>query len=336
MVSSDMVRLVLQSAKRYGLDTQQLLAQAGIDLEVANLEAARVPFAAQEKLWQAAWEASGDPCFGLNTGIHAQPGNYKILGYIGMNCATAKDALDAVERYQAIIGGGGNIAIARDAQGCHYGFTPVNDHKAVSHQRVCAVLAACISILRWLVGDTFTPQRAEFTAPRPADISQYETFFRCPVEFAARGNCLHFSAKTERTPIPHASDELLLLLRQQADTLLQQLEPDKEFSTRVARLLAAGFDAGEPTRDYISDKLGMSTRSLQRKLADEGTTWKQVLDQTRYQLALQYLQRGQLDVASIAGLLGYTEPSAFYRAFKKWHGATPGQFRAALESAEAG
>lgn len=327
-VSVSLVKTVLETARSLGIsNTGLLLKQAGIDPDLLSESENRIPFALHEKLWQAAVTQTGDAHFGLKLGIQTQPASHSVLGYIMTNSATIGEALDATEKYQVLSGEGGKLCVKRDRRYTTTSYAPINSEKGISHQRVCGVLAAQVNLGRWLVGDSFQPEKVCFTVATLADPAPYEELFRCPVQFGARQNRVTYPRSVDQLPIPLASHDMLKLMKQRADAVIRRLATTNTMAGQVTKLLVSSLIGQEPDKGLIAQKLGISQRTLQRKLLKENTTYQKILDNTRQRLALEYLQQSQLTVTDITYLLGFTEPSAFYRIFKKWQGVTPGQYR---------
>ena len=190
------------------------------------------------------------------------------------------------------------------------------------------MLAANVGFGRWLVGEAFQPLRVEFCQPQPEDVQEYEEFFSCPVQFGREQNGLVYDVAVTHLAIPNASEELLLLLSERANRLLDSLSRHSGIATRIASLLATQLTNTLPDKSLIAAQLGMSERTLQRRLKEEGTSFQEILDNTRHYLARELLRNTALALGDVAAQLGFAEPSAFFRAFKKWEGCTPGQYRA--------
>ena len=194
------------------------------------------------------------------------------------------------------------------------------------------MLAANVSFGRWLVGEAFQPLETGFTAAAPEDLRDYEEFFGCPVMFGAQDNRLVYPAAVTALAVPNASEELLLLLSERANRLLASQSQRSGIAARIASLLATQLNAAVPDKSVIAVQLGMSERTLQRRLQAEGTSFQEILDNTRHYLARELLRNTAVALADVAAQLGFTEPSTFYRAFKKWEGLTPGQYRETAQS----
>jgi len=327
-VSVSMAQTVLETSRQLGVDDSgMLLKKAGIDPRLLSQSENRIPFRLHEQLWLAAVAETGDAHFGLKLGINSQPASHSALGYIAMNSATIGEALDAAKQYQKLSGEGGELFVRRDERYTMISYDPVNPELDITHQRVSGVLASQLTLGRWLAGDSFQPQKVCFSAATPADIAPYQALFRCPVQFNASKNQITYLRSVDQLPIPLASHEMLQLMKQRADVIIERLAGATTVAGQVTRLLIASLIGQEPDKGEIAKSLGFSQRTLQRKLLKENTTYQEILDSTRHRLALDYLQQPLLTVSDIAYLLGFTEPSAFYRVFKKWQGITPGQYR---------
>lgn len=327
-VSVNVTQTLLETFKRLGLaDYHSLMQEAGLTSSLLNTPDARIPFEVHERLWELAHQASGDDLLGLKCGMGSRPGSFSYLGHMAINSATVGDALESLQQYQNVSCDGGQWRLQRQEQHTIISFDPVNPHKPSSHQRACATLSAHVTLGRLLVGEVFSPLYANFTEKKIQQANAYETFFACPVQFSASSNQLVFARSLESLAIPHASQEILEIMTYKAAAVVERRSKNGSFSGKLAQLLSSSLPKPDLDYSWVSAQLNVSPRTLQRKLLHEGTSYQQVLDDTRHKLALEHLKQPLLTVTDIASLLGFTEPSAFYRAFKRWQGGTPGGYR---------
>ncbi len=327
-VSVSVTQTLLKAATAAGIeDPSSLLVEAGIDQQLLQHPENRIPFEQQAHLWQLVSDASNNESLPLLFGQQSQPASFNMAGYIAMNSQTIGEAMDASQTYQIAAGQGGELSIVRNDEFIEVHYHPIELGYPSTAMRSCAMLAANMGLGQWLIGRGYTPTLVHLTMSEPADSEAFDTFFQCSVMFEQSQNFLRFPASIASTPIPHASLELLNLMKQRAEKVIADSIGKQSLCAQVARLLADSLMGKEPDKGYISEQLGMSQRTLQRKLAKENSSYQEVLDQTRHNLALEYLRQQPLSVSDIAYLLGFAEPSTFYRAFKKWHGMTPGQYR---------
>ena len=327
-VSVSVTQTLLKAAAAAGIsDPSSLLNEANIDQQLLLHPENRIPFEQQAHLWQLVSDASDNESLPLLFGQQSQPASFNMAGYIAMNSQTIGEAMDASQTYQIAAGQGGELSIVRNDEFIEVHYHPVDLGYSSTAMRSCAMLAANFVLGQWLIGAAYTPILANLSMLKPKDHPAFDRFFQCPVTFEQSHSFLRFPAAIASTPIPHASLELLNLMKQRAEKVIADSIGKQSLSAQVARLLADSLMGQEPDKGFISDQLGMSQRTLQRKLAKENSSYQEVLDQTRHNLALEYLRQQPLSVSDIAYLLGFAEPSTFYRAFKKWHGMTPGQYR---------
>lgn len=324
-VSASLTLAVLHAAVHLGLDRASLLADC--DLTEAQLldPDARVPFAAQEHLWLL---LSGlpQPEPGLQVGINLAPGPFSVLGYLLQSSPTLEDALAAALRYQRLVGEGGEVQLQELQGGLQLLYRPVHPSLPATRTRVLALMACWVQMVTPLLKE-FHLISAQFAHPAPADLSPYQQIFDCDLEFNCSDYSIVIPDALRKACLIQANRPLQDLLRQHAEALLARL-PGQGLSTRVVALLGEQLAHGEPHRGELARALNLSERTLQRRLADEGCSYQQLLNDTRRQLAERHLSSGKLPAAEIALLLGYSEPSVFFRAFRQWTGLTPGEYRA--------
>ncbi len=328
-VSVGLSQAILETARSLGVTAPDTLLQAaGIDPSLLLKPENRIAFERQQALWILAYERCANPNFCLHFARIIQPNSYGLLGYVAMNCHTINDSFDAIVKYQFLTGQGGEFILEKDREHTSLSYVPVNPDHEITHQRVVAMLGGTVSYGRWLVGASYRASYAEFTHESPPDSREYEEFFGCPIRFGASRNCLVYPASVGELNIPNASEELLQLLSERADRLMKNMAQHSGLARRVASLLATQLTRAMPEKPLIAAQLGMSERTLQRRLNEEGTSYQKVLEDTRHQLALELLRNTPLPINTISQHLGFSEPSTFYRAFKKWEGVTPGALRA--------
>lgn len=195
--------------------------------------------------------------------------------------------------------------------------------------RVDGLAALTISTIRVALGDnTFGPKSLELARPRPEGLEQrYEQFFRCPVTYATPQTVFTFTAEDLKAALPTANPELRQLYERLTEAYLQKIDR-ADFPGRVRRELVRLLPAGVSGKDQVAQALNMSTRTLYNKLESSGTTYREVLDETRRELAEEYI-RQELPIYEIAYLIGFSDTANFSRAFKKWTGMSPMEFREA-------
>lgn len=326
-VSVGLTRAILEALRILNVaDPDALLREVGIDRQLLDKPENRIPFEQQQALWALAVEHSNNPAFGLHFARCIQPASLGVVGYMLMNCRTIEECLQATVKYQFLAGQGGEFSLEHSGRRTALLYTPVNPEHPVTAHRVVAMLAVNVSFGRWLVGE-FRPRKVEFCHAAPADTDEYEEFFGCPVIFGGDANRLFYDASVTGLIVPNASEDLLLLLSERANRLLESMSQRCGIAGRIASLMATQLNSSVPDKTVIAAQLGMSERTLQRRLREEGTSYQEILDNTRHYLARELLKNTGLSLTDIAIQLGFAEPSAFFRAFKKWEGTTPGLYR---------
>lgn len=200
--------------------------------------------------------------------------------------------------------------------------------------RVDAVDAYGLSIWHrffgWLTGRPLALERVDFVGAAPANLNKYQALFGCPLYFEQAANLLYFDSEYLKYPLVHTEQSLEEFLRTAPYQLLTMTVESHENSlvTQVRAMIGHDFSQGFPSFDAISSALHLSAPTLRRRLKREGTTFQQLKDSCRCEAAKMHLARPALSINAVAVQLGFTDPSAFHRSFKKWTGQTPGEFRA--------
>ena len=325
--SSSWALAIIDAMAVEDVDGRSLLAELGLDTSLLDDPDARIPQDQMTRLWQLAVTRSGNPAIGLNMAQVVRPGHFNVVGYALMSSRNLREGFARVVRYQRIIG----EAAALDLQVRPDSYALVvsihGDRLPVSRHSHDAALAYTMAFCRWMSGRDIVPLKACFAYPRPADIGAYEALFRCPLEFDSGIYSLSFSREVMELPLATANPQLVRIHDRLATEYLARFE-DSRVSHQARQTLCRLLPQGEPKRQAVAGALHMSTRTLQRRLQEEGTSYQQLLDETRRELAQQYLVQPDLTLLEIGYLLGFADPSNFFRAFKRWFGMPPGQYRA--------
>ena len=268
-------------------------------------------------------DASGIDHIGLILGSYITPEFSGILGYLGMSSLTLGDALGYFERYQTLLYGGEGANIERRGDNILCQWTPADGivHKESDE----TLIAALVCFTRLLTGDeSQNPARIGFMHAKPEDVSAYQTLFRCEVSFSCRSLYIETPVNQAGLPSKESNPTLGAILEQHAQVMLDELPSNEnELLGKVRQTIKDAISAGVATQEQVAKNLGLSSRTLHRKLLEHGVQFNVLLQDIRYQIAKQYLDEGQLSISVIAHKMGYSEQSAFTRAFKKWSGVTP-------------
>ncbi|HSN97382.1 MAG TPA: helix-turn-helix domain-containing protein, partial [Candidatus Nanopelagicales bacterium] len=196
------------------------------------------------------------------------------------------------------------------------------------------VLGEVVSTSRMIGSGEIPGLEVCFAHAAPARVDAHEAFFRAPVRWAQPETCLRFPASWFEVPLPGRDPNMVQYFERQADALLARLPSTKTTSHDVVQVILAALPGSDASVEHVARRLSMSPRTLRRRLSEEETTFERLLQETRAQLADRYLARMDLSLAEIAQLLGYSDQSAFQRAFARWKGETPRSFRLALRGAQ--
>jgi len=316
---------ILRALDAQGVPSEPLARRAGIDPQALQDPDARVPRAALTRLWRLAVEATGDPCFGLTATRYVAQTTFHALGYAVLASSTLKEAFERIVRYRRLIGD--IIEMRLSAHGDRYRLIiDVSAPPGVPNEAVDAVAAVFVQQARILRGERdFSPLSVELQRPQPSDPAPFRKLFRVPVRFAQPANVLEFARADLEQRLPAGNAELA---RQNDEVLVRYLArlDSGRVANRVQQALLDALPDGAPSKQAIARQLGMSPRSLQRHLGEEGTSFKALLNEARVTLARNYIEEGRLSVTDIAFVLGFADTSAFSRAFKRWTRLSPSAY----------
>jgi len=326
------VKGVAETLAAEGLDAAALLSAAGIELASLEAPGARLSTDKISLLWQLAAERSGNPAIGLAQHHVAKPASFDVVGYTMMSCADLLGAFERLERYLRILSDALTMSLGEEGGRFRMTFELIGGERAVPRQRVEFIMVTLIGFLGWISGREIRPVAIELPYPAPADLAPYREAFGCPVTFDADRNSLLFARAELARPLPTSNPVLAELHERYAGDYLRRFDHD-HISYRAREAIVRRLPDGEPRRDQIASEMRMSERTLQRRLEEEKTSFVDLVDKTRRELAEQYLGRLHLSLAQAAYLLGYADQSSFFRACKRWFELSPGQYRNQLVGA---
>jgi AraC-like DNA-binding protein len=327
--------IVQYAAARYGIDSDSLCATVGIEPALLKMPDQRIPGTLHGAMWRQAVKQTGDENLGLHIGEAFNMAALGIVGYVLVNCQTFEQVLEKLSRYTRLFSQGASIhySVSQGQVLCDCDIIDHLKNYLLEEPRhaIESTFAALLTATKLLVGKQLYPHLVWFKHPRPADISEHERIFQTGVHFSMPTNRIIFDANCLNWSVLSANPNLLSVFEQHADAMLNELSHKDSYANSVVRTITHQLKGEVPSIEAIARSMAISVRHLQRQLQTEGTSYQQLLDETRKELALRHLSNFD-PVHDVAFLLGFSEPSAFHRAFKRWTGKTPRAYRSQQHS----
>lgn len=329
-----MLRLIYEAMKRRGIDTDAIFSRLGVNEQYVYTDQLRTPHSAQLYFWQAVEDVSGDHDVGLHLGPLLPAYKGQVLEYLFLSSPTFGEGLRRAQNYQRLLSDAANtdFFVAGD-EACMVLDTASDDVRRLKHFNECFV-QGLVTFFKSITDGNFYPSRIEFEHDREQGQDHVREVLGCDVVFGAEENRLYFPAELLSHALPHAEPELLALHERFASEQVARLEK-KDIVGQVERIIAELLDSGEVTLDAVAERLGIKPRTLRTRLTEAETSFNQVLADFRYRLARQLLATTDESIDEIVYLTGFSEPSTFYRAFKRWSGMTPIEYRKTAQGKDA-
>jgi AraC-like DNA-binding protein len=315
---------MVRTADARGIQTADLLERAGLTREFLEDPDARIPGPTVLALWSALRERAADPTLQLVAPTTLPFGAYRVIDYLVAASATVGEGILRFARFFRLIADAVSLTTEEDADEHRLCLEMANGTPVPP---VDYVFAALVSRIRMRIRPGLQVLRVELRQPEPAASATYREVFDAPVRFAAAADRLCFSASEWSSPMDTADAALARLMEEHARILAQRVPQTKNgFRAEVQKAITSALPEGGSVED-VARRLHVSVRTLQRKLVDTGTTFREVSDTVRGQLAEEYLTDPKASIAEVAFLLGFSDQSSFNRTFRRWTGETPGRWR---------
>jgi len=316
------VRDLLSYARSHGVDVDRLLPELGILPALLEDPDARVPEATHERAWAEVAAATGDEALGIHTAQQSEEGAFEVLDYAMHFSSTLRDGLDRMARFYRLLADVAAIEVVSDGDVTHVRRLVGGTHP----QKEDFYFALVCVRLRAGSGREIRPREVCFEHA-PHAKRELADFFGCPIRFGRAQSDLVLASADLALPAQAAKPRLAALLDRYAEELLERLPSTSSYVDHVRRAIVHVIKREPPTLEAIAREMHASARTVQRRLAEAGTTHKRLVDEMRRQLALRYIQHPKLSIAQIACLLGFQDESSFRRSFRKWTGQSPRQAR---------
>ncbi len=329
---SSYVLLIAKAVEEEGYDSEELFRSLDMDPAGLSDPNMRYSFDSVQNLWIAAAKLTKDDCFGLKAAQQWHPTTLHALGYAWFASDSLKDALERMVRYIRMVSTAAKARLDEDEQG--YRFILEYEAKVLNFEPVAAAVEAAMAILvsmcRLSFDSELNPLMVCFKQVEPACSDRLQEYFQSPIYFEQPENGILFSHAALEMCLPTAN----AVLAGSNDRLIKEYlaRLDKSIlSTQVRAHLLELLPSGHFNEERMASLLNVSLRSLQRKLKEEETSFKVLLEDTRCELAKNYINDSSLSISEITYLLGFSEPSNFTRAFKRWQGMSPSAYREGLQ-----
>ena len=334
-----------------GIDPRRACEESGLDPALLDdpmrLRETNIPVAAYSELYRRVMTTLQDETFGLRRDVGMNPGAFRIMCFSLLSCPNLGRAIRrVVEFHRVFFAGKLEMRLVSDEEHARLEVTAAPevrlDHPEPGAPMSAVEAACCLSMWHrffgWLIGHPLPLEAVQLTGRRPLALDRYRQLFGCEIEVECPIPALRFPAEYLAYPLVHTEDSLREFLRTAPyQLLIMPADPGRlSLVDQVRSLIGHDFSRGFPGFERITELLHMSAPTLRRRLKREGTTFQELKDDCRRDASIDYLRRPELSINDVAILMGFTDPSAFYRSFKKWTGCTPGEYRAREAVARAG
>jgi AraC-like DNA-binding protein len=316
------IPLVLE---QLGYNPVTILAECGFDISLFDDPDNIITHHNRSQLLQQCVNKTGCQHFGLLIGQKTGPSALGLVGFFMQHSPDLATALHSLVHYSHLHVRGAVIYLEKDNGSVFLGYSIFQSNIEAHQQIEDGAVAIAFNILRQLCGPSWKPDEVHFSHQKPADSRAYKQFFNAPVKFDTEHSGLLFSAHWLQQAVVGANPELYRFLQKQIDEFDHQ--SGDNFAEQVQRALHSALHTHQATADHIAELFSIHPRTLNRRLKSCGTSFQQLADQTRFEIAQQLLENSSIQLNQIAATLGYSDASAFSRSFRRWSGMTPAAWR---------
>jgi AraC-like DNA-binding protein len=327
MISLAATSGLLQAITAAGGNPDQILRAVGLERSVFSNPEGFIASSQFARILTEAARATGDDCFGLHFGEQYNPKTIGPLVYVVLNSPTIVSGFENAARYLKVHNEAAKASLVIEGERSRLQFLPADPPIEAPRQHNEYGMAVVFNTLRIMVGSQWRPQEVHFAHDAPKQISEHLRVFGAPVLFGCKTNAFVVEREFVERQVPAADPRLYRILMRYLDRVLNEMPREDDFLASIRRAIAESIRDGRPDIGDVAKKSAMSPRTLQRRLKEYGSDFKKLTDDTRRRFAINYLRDGKNTLTQIAFLLGYSEVSAFNRAFKRWTGSTPLDYR---------
>lgn len=335
-VPASYVRHLLGQVQEQGYDTNELLAYIGSSVPEIEQQA-EFPAEKFGQLYQRVMYVAQDEYFGMLSGGKVPNGTFRMMCHAIIACRTLGHAIARASDFHEIVRGTKiKPKLELNGQFAQISFGAVD---SISHtelqqlleneppSRICVSLSMWHHFISWLIGERVELHAACFTFPEAKGLPGCNARFQAGVRFGQADNAILFSARYLEYPVVQTEKTLRGFLKTAPYQLIVMVDDESSLKAQVAALIGRDFSLSTPNAEQVANTLNMSISTLRRRLLEEDATFQQIKDDCRKESAINYMNSPQLSINDVAELMGFDEPSAFFRSFKRWTGMTPGQYR---------
>jgi AraC-like DNA-binding protein len=327
MISLTAATGLLQMIEARGGDPDEVLGPLALDRRALCDPHGFIADADFARLLHEAARVTGDDAFGLHFGERYHPKNLGALAYILVNSPTMGVAFENAGRYLRVHNAGAEASFVREEKWAYLRHRLTDVPLDIRRQHEECSLAVALGAIRLMAGSDWSPVEVQFEHSAPADVAELYRVFKAPATFGHEHNALVVESELCERAIPAADARLYPIMQRYLEDALGELPPEDDFLQSVRRTIGESVRHGEPTLTHVARRLAIGGRTLQRRLGEYGVDFKGLVDDTRRRFALRHLADPEITLTEVAYLLGYSEVSAFNRAFKRWTGSTPSDHR---------
>lgn len=321
-----MGQVFVRLTELYGVDAHALVREAGVDPALLRDSNARIASKVADAVFAKAAALIPDRAFGLRAARCWHPSNLGALGHAWLACSTLRTGLLRLERYSRIVGEKAEIKVTNSRDGLQFRYDHRRHDPLMRAIGTDFVMSLVLDMCRMNYGAALRPVEVRLSRARPGDTEPYRHFYGCPIHFGAHEDSFLISNRVADEPLPTANRQLAGTLDGILAAQLAALDKNNLAARCRSRLLEQ-LTSGDASAQEIARQLHVSRRTLQRRLAESNTTYQKLVDDTRQDLALRYMEDAGKSITDVTFLLGFSGQSAFTRAFKRWTGISPTRYR---------
>ena len=327
LISRSVTTGLLDAIAATGANVDQVRRSMSLDIVTLANADGFIACADFARLLEEIAQLTGDGCFGLHFGEHSNPKNIGPLAYAVLNSPTIAEACKTAARYLHVHNQALQPSLDVDSKLAHFAYSYANVGLDNPRQFSEFTMAGVLNIFRVMAGSQWTPREIRFAHSAPGSITEHQRVFGAPVIFHCVNNAMLMEREFLDRTVPASDHRLYGIMSRYLDDVLQRIPQQDSLLATIRKAIGEALKDGTPKLAPVAKSVAISPRTLQRRLEQQGLDFKKLVRDTRHQFALEYLKDHANTLTQIAFLLGYSEVSAFNRAFKHWTGSTPLDYR---------